>query len=171
MDDNNSLIIFVDGSSTVFKDKKGLKYGGIGIYCPMKKLRLKKGFRGPNITNQKMELCACIYAIEKCVTDNDTDVLIYSDSMYVINISTKWVVGWIKNGWKRKEGTKLKEIENLDLIKKLHELNTEHKIKYKHVRSHQQEPLNKNSKEWFLWKGNDVVDKIAFQSMEEAKNI
>ncbi len=169
--EKDAIIIFADGSSTVFKDSKGYKYGGIGIYRMDKKLKIKKGFRGHSVTNQSMELTACLEAIKNCLCNGDKKkkIIFYLDSMYVINIVTKWAQSWEKNGWKRKENNKLKDISNLDIVKELYNLNNKYIIEYRHVRSHQKEPIDKNTLKWIAWNGNNIVDELAGSSMIEAK--
>ena len=57
--------VFTDGSSTVYKDNKNLRYGGIGVYLSQySKYNVSKGVSGENVTNQRCELQACIDAIK-----------------------------------------------------------------------------------------------------------
>lgn len=83
---------------------------------------------------------------------------IISDSEYSINVITKWYYSWVAK--KQLEGKK-----NLDIIHQIMDLNKmlekyKIKIKYQHIRSHKAEP-RQGTYEWFLWYGNDVVDKLA----------
>ena len=66
---------------------------------------------------------------------------------------------------KRKVGNKFKEIINLDLIKQLYYLVLNNNVTFIHVRSHQKEPLDKSSEDWFKWNGNNMADKLAFKAM------
>ena len=43
----------------------------------------------------------------------DDDLLVYCDSMYVINVVTKWMAGWKRKGWRKGDG---KPVMNVDLI-------------------------------------------------------
>jgi len=88
--------------------------------------------------------------------------------MYTINCATKWAKGWEQNGWKRKVGSSLKEVLNLDLIKELYQLVSSVEIKFVHVRSHQKEPSKADSK-WRLWFGNKMADELAGQAMNSVK--
>ncbi|MDO5723613.1 MAG: ribonuclease H [Flaviflexus sp.] len=65
-------------------------------------------------TNNIMELTAMLKAIE--YADDDTDLLIRSDSQYVINVVTKWAQGWRRRGWKKADG---KPVKNRELIEQL----------------------------------------------------
>ncbi|MBP5752689.1 MAG: ribonuclease HI, partial [Treponema sp.] len=54
-------------------------------------------------TNNRMELMAAIKALE-AVLSNDgwkkRKIKVYSDSQYVKNGITSWIINWKKNGWK-----------------------------------------------------------------------
>lgn len=66
-------------------------------------------------TNQIMELTATIKAIESLCSENKK-LLIFSDSLYVINGATRWYKSWITNGWKN---SKKQPVANQDLWIKL----------------------------------------------------
>ncbi|ARF11052.1 ribonuclease H [Hokovirus HKV1] len=164
------IILFTDGSSTVFKDKKNMKYGGIGIYSP-KIIKMSQGYTGNDITNQKMELQACIYGIKNVynyMLNNHLgklwNLVIYTDSMYVINSITDYASKWILYGWKRKVNKKMEIISNLELIKELYILYRTLPITFKHTNSHTKEPA-RDSIEWPIWKGNNKADKLAKNAM------
>lgn len=127
------------------------------------------------ITNQTMELLACIQAIgilnkkthdglkAKCIH-------IYTDSSYVINSVTRWHKEWNKNGWKNIKG---KDIENKSLIQTLIKLknDTETKDKciiiFKHVNAHQPEPEIKDNDAYVIWKGNHMADELATKTSKQ----
>ena len=81
-------------------------------------------------TNNKMELTAAIEALDK-IKDKDADVIIHSDSAYVINGITSWIFGWEKNGWRTSDK---KPVLNNDLWKKLAILTRSHKGKVNWVK-------------------------------------
>lgn len=173
-----NIIVFTDGSSTVYKDKKNnnLKYGGIGVYFGKKnKNNISKGMSGEDVTNQRAELKACIMAIQKTIrimkkTKDLWTLTIYSDSMYSIKCATEWAKKWILYGWKRKSGGKLEEICNLDLIKKLYMLACTYPVIFKHVKAHQKEPAKDDIQKWNLWEGNMMADKLATSAKDKVKN-
>lgn len=112
-------------------------------------------------TNNKMELSAIKY-IFKTLCENlevfkDINIVIISDSQYSINAITKWSDNWIKNGWKN---SKKQEVKNKELIQDILKLKnkTSDNLEFKHVFSHQKEPKDKDSLEWFTWNGNNIVD-------------
>ena len=164
-----TTIVFSDGSSTVYKDNNNLKYGGIGIHIDgYNEYNLSIPLIGSDVTNQKAELLAAITAIKLCKNKiNDLNkIILYSDSMYTINCATKWAIDWGKNGWKRKTG----EILNLVYVKELYDLTKTNNIEFRHVRSHQKEPL-KTDEKWFTWNGNNIVDLLANNAMNNAMKI
>lgn len=156
--------VFTDGSANNIKQKKG----GIGIYYESKeyhKHNISKIIEEPKCTNNKMELQACISAINNTVKIMDGKMkkwklIIVSDSMYVINAMTNpsHAQSWIQYGWKKPtKGA----IENLNRIKELFTLSCTLDVTYMHVNSHKKEPTSKNSEEWKLWYGNKMADNFA----------
>ena len=65
----------------------------------------------PHGINNIGELLALQYALEHAGTDGD--LLVRSDSKYVINIATTWGRGWQRRGWKKCDG---KTPENLAIV-------------------------------------------------------
>lgn len=76
-------------------------------------------------TNNRMELTACIEALEWF---NTTPIHIHTDSQYVYNGITKWVWGWIKRDWA--------DVKNRDLWVRLHELNVKYRAEWTWVKAH-----------------------------------
>jgi len=157
--------IFTDGSTTNNCRLSKKARGGVGVYCPKKKIKRGEPFYIFPITNQRCEIYATIRAIEifmkKKKTDEKVKIRILTDSKYLINSMTKWIKMWKLRGWKKANGT---EPTNMDLIYWLDALTQQHKdqieITYKHVKAHKKEP-NKNSPDYYFWKGNDTADKLA----------
>ncbi len=111
-------------------------------------------------SNQKAELYAIKMALEYiCSNYSNKKVVVVSDSMYSIKCLTIWCYQWVKNGWKTSNG---KEVKHQELIKYCLEKIKEHSfVEFLHQKSHQKEPKDENSFEWFLWNGNRIVDKMA----------
>lgn len=65
-------------------------------------------------TNNIMELTAMLEAFKHA--DPNQDLLIRSDSQYVINVVTKWAPGWRRKGWKKADG---KPVANRELVEEL----------------------------------------------------
>lgn len=160
----NKYSIFTDGSC--LNNGKKNSTGAIGIYFADNDPNNVSQFienDGNKITNQTMELIACIQAL-KIINDKIDKgfkvniIYIYTDSKYVINSMTKWYQNWVKNGWKNSKG---KDVENKDLIQMLYELKSRSIVIFKHVNSHQEEPKDKNNDDYKIWYGNYMADKFA----------
>jgi ribonuclease HI len=85
-------------------------------------------------TNNRMELTAAIRGLE--ALNRPTSVELISDSTYVLKGMSDWMKKWKANGWKRKEGSKLKPVKNEDLWRDLDQLIQQHTIRFTHVRGH-----------------------------------
>ncbi|MBW4486435.1 MAG: ribonuclease HI [Trichocoleus desertorum ATA4-8-CV12] len=91
------------------------------------------GGRAAATTNNRMEMQAAIAALEFLATTQQTEpISLYTDSEYVKNGVTKWVVGWKKKGWKTAQG---KAVLNQDLWQTLDELNSK-QVEWRYVRGH-----------------------------------
>ena len=87
------LVIYTDGACHVTT-----KIGGIGVvFTKEDKLVDTYSKQFTNVTNNQMELLAVIYALSAIKETNQ--VIIYSDSQYVLGCITK--------GWKRKKNIEL----------------------------------------------------------------
>jgi len=166
---------FTDGSSTVYKNAKNMRYGGSGVYFPNNtKHNISQFLIGPEVTNNRAELLACILAIKNVIKRMKKNkqkwaLKLYVDSKYSINCATVWSKEWILYGWKRKSNGKFTTPCNIDLIKELYKLSCMYPITYQHVKGHKKEPKDKKSEEWYLWNGNNEADRLARTSMEEIK--
>ena len=96
-------------------------------------------------TNNRMEMLAVIEGL-KALT-RPTAVELVSDSKYVLQGLEQWMRSWKANGWKRREGGKLKEVKNVELWQELDRLVTLHKIKFTHVKGHAGHPENERCDE------------------------
>ena len=84
-----------------------------------------------NTTNNRMELSAAIMALEEVNTNSE--ITIYTDSTYVKNGITEWVLKWKKNGWKN---SNKEPVKNKDLWEKLDNLCEQNSINWKWVKGH-----------------------------------
>jgi ribonuclease HI len=84
----------------------------------------------PNTTNNRMELTAAIEALQ--TLRRPCAVVLYTDSEYLKNGITSWLPAWKRRNWTRKGG----ELKNMDLWKRLDELDQKHSITWKWVRGH-----------------------------------
>ena len=68
----------------------------------------------PETTNNRMELMACIAALEALT--RPTEVTLTSDSKYVLDGIKSWMPNWKRNGWKT---AAKKPVKNVDLWQRL----------------------------------------------------
>jgi ribonuclease HI len=124
---SGQVIIYTDGGCLNNPGPGG--YGAVLKFNDCRK-EISGGYR--RTTNNRMELMACIEGLR--TLKKPCRVVIYSDSMYVVNAIEKgWVQKWRSNGWMR---TKTESAENVDLWEKLLELCSKHKVEFKWVRGH-----------------------------------
>ena len=90
-----------------------------------------------NTTNNRMELLAAIMALKKIKTNSE--IIIYTDSIYVKNGITEWIIKWKDNGWKN---ANKKPVKNKDLWMKLDKLCKDNKIKWEWVKGHSNNKYN-----------------------------
>jgi ribonuclease HI len=91
-------------------------------------------------TNNRMELQSVVEGLSALT--RPCAVELFTDSEYVRKGLSEWMVGWKRNGWKRREQGKLKELKNADLWKQLDGLVTQHQIKFTRVAGHSGHPEN-----------------------------
>ncbi len=105
------VIIYTDGSSRGNPGPGG--WGSIVAYDDGVKKVVELGGGEHHTTNNRMELMAAIEALVFVRELGGVYTLdVRADSSYVINGITKWVAGWVRNGWKN---SKKEEVLNRDL--------------------------------------------------------
>lgn len=128
-----SVVIYTDGACSGNPGAGG--YGTVLLYNNHRK-ELSEGFKCT--TNNRMEVLAVIKGLESL--KQPCEVTLYSDSKYVVDAIEKgWVKKWEANNWKR---NKTEKASNIDLWKKLLELLAIHKVKFKWVKGHANNPEN-----------------------------
>ena len=113
--------VYTDGAYSSSRNQ-----GGLGIvFIKDNKVIAKFSKTYKNTTNNRMELMAVIIALQSIKDENE--IIIYSDSMYVIGTATQ--------GWKRKK--------NLDLWEKYDAVIDSFKtVTFKHVKGHSTNVFN-----------------------------
>lgn len=178
----DEYLVFTDGSSFNNGSRTKKHYGGIGIYVNDIDETISESLNGA-ITNNIAELKACIRAI-LIVTDktefekltnkiNNKNIVIYTDSQYVINCITKWYKSWVKNDWKKYNfrTKKTQDVKNRDLIEILYSLSKKFNIQLRYSKAHGIEPdVPKNTLKYVLWYGNNIADIQARKGTIESKN-
>ena len=103
-------------------------------------------------TNNKMELTAVINALKYAKSIEERDVTILTDSQYVKNGITQWIISWKKNGWRTSGKAPVK---NMEYWVELDALNGEMNVSWQWVKGHAGIP------------GNEECDRLV--RMETAK--
>jgi len=85
----------------------------------------------PDTTNNRMELMAAIQALE--ALKRPSAVELHTDSAYVKNGITAWILGWRRNGWRTADK---KPVKNADLWQRLDEARKWHDITWYWVKGH-----------------------------------
>jgi ribonuclease HI len=85
-------------------------------------------------TNNRMELIAVVRGLE--ALQRPSHVLLYTDSVYVGKGLSEWMPKWKANGWRRREGGRLKEVKNVELWQQLDQLIGRHRLTFRHVAGH-----------------------------------
>ena len=124
--------------------------GGWGVLIEYGELSKQLYGGDASTTNNKMELTAAIMALREI--KEPCEVILYTDSKYVINGIEEWIHNWKKRGW---IGSNKKSVKNIELWKELDELRHEHTIKWNWVKGHSGDP------------GNETADMLANRGIDE----
>ncbi|MEE9433418.1 MAG: ribonuclease HI [Sphingorhabdus sp.] len=85
----------------------------------------------PDTTNNRMELMATIKSLSMLI--EPCEVLLHSDSKYVLDGITRWVEGWQRNGWKN---ASKQPVRNSDLWHELIDAASRHEVEWHWVKGH-----------------------------------
>ena len=117
------ITIYTDGSALGNPGPGG--YGAVLLSGHHRK-ELSQGFR--LTTNNRMELMAVCVALE-ALKFAGSDVVVYSDSKYVVDAVTKgWVFGWVRKGFAGKK--------NPDLWMRFLRAYNRHNVRFVWVKGH-----------------------------------
>ena len=120
--------------------------GGWGVVGDDFKLSGKQS----DTTNNAMEMTAVLKALEECLERDIQEVCIFTDSQYVKNGISAWIINWKKNNWVTSTGTPVK---NKELWIAIDEVRNKLKlVNWKWVKAH-----NGDLK-------NEEVDKLAYEA-------
>jgi ribonuclease HI len=93
-------------------------------------------------TNNRMELMAAIMGLEYLKRGMGVDL--FTDSTYVRDGITKWILNWKKNGWRT---AAKKPVKNEDLWKRLDAALAPHDVEWYWVKGHSGNPENERADE------------------------
>ncbi len=95
----------------------------------------------PHGTNNMGELKAVLDLLESTADAGlaDEDLLVLCDSQYVINSVTKWMPGWKRKGWRKRDG---KPVLNVDLMKAIDAALQGRRVRFEWVKGHAGHPMN-----------------------------
>ena len=136
--------IYTDGSCLTNPGNGGWAF----VVINEKDISYRAGFER-NTTNNQMELMAAIKAIEFLGKYNDINL--NTDSNYVRQGITNWILNWKRNKWKT--STK-KAVKNRELWERLDKLNVSKNIIWSWVKAHNVDEFN------------NQVDQLARQAAE-----
>ena len=105
--------------------------GGWGVFIEDSGNVTELSGRDENTTNNRMELKAVIEAL-KFFTIN-SELTIHTDSKYVMDGASRWIINWKKNNWKTAQK---KDVKNKDLWIELDNLLNYHDVSWVWVKGH-----------------------------------
>lgn len=118
--------IFCDGACSGNPGPGG--YGAI-LRCSGRVKELSGGAR--ETTNNRMEMTAAIEALRQLT--RPCQVVITTDSQYLVKGMTEWIAGWQRKGWRN---SKKEPVLNKDLWELLLNLTQSHSVEWKWVKGH-----------------------------------
>jgi ribonuclease HI len=146
----NILTIYTDGACS---GNPGPGGWGVLLQYGDKEKTLKGG--DPSTTNNRMEMTAAIKAIEAINETYTGEIILWTDSTYVMKGITEWIHGWKKKNWIKSDK---KSVINTDLWKVLDNLNSQKNIQWNWVKGHAGV------------EGNERADELARQGLEEIRS-
>ena len=93
-------------------------------------------------TNNRMEMMAVIKSLEALKTKSRVDL--YTDSKYVMQGITEWLIGWKARGWRTADK---KPVKNQDLWEQIDSLVAKHEVTLHWVKGHAGHPENERADE------------------------
>ena len=142
---NNNIVFYTDGAcsqNSKISEKKNPGAFGVIAYKDSNQIINYSEFH-ESTTSNRMELLGVLWVIKNCNFDN---LIIYSDSQYVVNGFNIWRHNWIKKNWKTASN---QDVLNLDIWLDLNKYSVNKNIKLEWVRGHNDNYYN------------DLVDKLA----------
>lgn len=96
----------------------------------------------PKTTNNIMEMMGAIMGLK--ITPSSANVIVTSDSQYVVKGMNQWIKGWKKRNWKKADG---KPVLNQEYWITLDRLAEERNVSWEWVKGHADHPQNERCDE------------------------
>lgn len=126
--------------------------GGWGVLLQYKGRELELFGGEDSTTNNRMELQAVIEGLS--ALKRRSNVLLVTDSKYVMQGVQQWLANWKKRGWKT---ASKQPVKNQDLWQQLDALVQQHDVQWQWVAGHTGHP------------GNERADNLANRGVEEVR--
>jgi ribonuclease HI len=114
--------------------------GGWGAVLRMGGVEKELSGGEPHTTNNRMELMAAIQGLN--ALKRPCRVTLSTDSRYVMDGLTKWIHGWMKNGWRTADK---KPVKNAELWQELLAASKPHRVEWVWVKGHAGHPDNERA--------------------------
>lgn len=137
MSNGNSVVIYTDGACSGNPGPGG--WGSVMMYNGHRR-ELSGG--ESETTNNRMEMMAVIQSLE--TLNRSCEVVIHTDSTYVMKGMTEWLEAWKSRGWKT---AAKKPVKNVDLWQRMDEAVNRHQVEWRWVKGHSGVPDNERADE------------------------
>jgi ribonuclease HI len=137
MTKENTVVVYTDGACSGNPGPGG--WGSVLLFNGHRR-ELSGGEK--ETTNNRMEMMAVIQALE--ALQRPCDVLIHTDSTYVMKGMTEWLEQWKKRNWKT---AAKKPVKNVELWQELEQAISRHCVSWKWVKGHSGVPENERADE------------------------
>ena len=114
--------------------------GGWGVLLRMGDVEKELSGGEAHTTNNRMELMAAIQGLK--ALKRPCRVILSTDSRYVMDGLTKWIHGWLKNGWRTADK---KPVKNAELWQELLAAAKPHRVEWVWVKGHAGHPDNERA--------------------------
>ena len=114
--------------------------GGWGVVLRMGGTEKELSGGEAHTTNNRMELMAAIEGLK--ALKRPCRVTLSTDSRYVMDGLTKWIHGWLKNGWRTSDK---KPVKNAELWQELLDACSPHRVEWIWVKGHAGHPDNERA--------------------------
>lgn len=145
--DRDRVVIYTDGAC---RNNPGT--GGWAALLRYEYKNAEKIIKGaePNTTNNRMELKAAVAGLS--VLKRRCKVILVTDSKYLCDGASRWMVAWKSRSWHTSNG---KAVKNRDLWESLDSLMEKHVVSWRWVKAHNGHVEN------------ELVDRVANEAIDE----